>query len=171
MRTMLEPLPPEVHSPRVAPRASLIVARGELPGLEADVWMGGAHSHVGDPMHAQELGEAAVIECAGDLPAHFAPATKLWVPCIFIDIEGRPVRFERLLEIAVRVADAARGRSAEPVEQVYSICTHGMNRSGLMAGLVLRELGMSGGEIVERIVTRRPGALSNVSFRQILLEE
>lgn len=168
---MLEPLPPQHHGPRQAPRASLIVARGEIAGLEADIWMGGAHSHVGDVMHAQLLGQAAVIECAGDLPAYFAPATRLWVPCIFVDIEGRPVRFERLLEIASHVADAARGRSSAPVEQVYSICTHGMNRSGLMAGLVLRELGMPGGEIVERIVSRRPGALSNLSFRRILLEE
>ena len=148
-----------------------MVRRGELPGLLADIWMGGAHSHVGEPMHAQQLAAACVIECAGDLPAFYSPATKLWVPCVFVDVEGRPVRFDRLLAIAGQVADAARGHGDMPVERVYSICTHGMNRSGLMAGLVLRELGMDGTSVVERILERRPGALSNVSFRRILLDE
>jgi hypothetical protein len=43
-----------------------------------------------------------------------------------------------------------------------------MNRSGLVAGLLLRELGMAGTAAVDRIVLRRPGALSNVAFRTIV---
>jgi hypothetical protein len=48
------------------------------------------------------------------------------------------------------------------------MCTHGMNRSGLMTGLILRELGMPGPEVVARISAARPGALSNLWFRQLL---
>ncbi len=167
---MLESVPPEVHRPHYVPRASLLAGHGDLPELRAEIWMGGAHSQVGEPFHPQQLHNACVIECAGDLPAHYEPATRLWVPSIFIDIEGRPVRFERLLELTAMVADAARGRGTDAVDAVYSICTHGMNRSGLMAGLVLRELGMSGQDVVELITTKRTGSLSNLSFRRILLE-
>jgi hypothetical protein len=167
---MLEPHSTEAHRPHYVPRASLLVGPGDLPDLEAEIWMGGAHSHVGEPFHPQQLHNACVIECAGDLPAHYEPATRLWIPSIFIDIEGRPVRFERLLELAAQVADAARGRGTDAVDAVYSICTHGMNRSGLMAGLVLRELGMGGSQVVELITATRIGSLSNLSFRRILLE-
>jgi protein-tyrosine phosphatase len=44
-----------------------------------------------------------------------------------------------------------------------------MNRSGLVAGLLLRELGIEGAEAVERIRAARPGALSNLHFREMLL--
>lgn len=167
---MLEPHSAEPHRPTYVPRASLLVGPGELPGLAAEIWMGGAHSHVGEPFHPQQLHSACVIECAGDLPAHYAPATKMWVPTIFLDVDARPLRFERLLEIAAQVADAARGRGPTAVDAVYSICTHGMNRSGLMAGLVLRELGMAGQEAVDLIQRTRIGSLSNISFKHLILD-
>jgi protein-tyrosine phosphatase len=48
------------------------------------------------------------------------------------------------------------------------MCQHGMNRSGLVSGLILRGLGMDPRETIERIRLARPGALAN-DFRRILL--
>jgi len=47
----------------------------------------------------------------------------------------------------------------------------GFNRSALLAGLILNQLGMSGCQAVERLRVRRPGALFNecvASYRQSL---
>ena len=49
------------------------------------------------------------------------------------------------------------------------MCTHGMNRSGLVTGLILRSLGIGAPEAVDRIRLARPGALSNLHFRDMLL--
>ena len=47
---------------------------------------------------------------------------------------------------------------------VLSHCGMGFNRSALVAGLILHELGMPGPEIVNRLRERRPGALFNERF-------
>jgi protein-tyrosine phosphatase len=52
--------------------------------------------------------------------------------------------------------------------RVLSHCGMGFNRSALMAGLILIELGMEGGEVVERLRNRRPGALFNDGFASCL---
>jgi hypothetical protein len=51
---------------------------------------------------------------------------------------------------------------------VLSHCSSGFNRSGLVAGLILTELGMSGAEALARIRSRRPGALYNGTFADYL---
>jgi len=51
---------------------------------------------------------------------------------------------------------------------VLSHCTSGFNRSALVAGLILTELGASGAEALARIRTRRPGALYNEAFANYL---
>jgi protein-tyrosine phosphatase len=51
---------------------------------------------------------------------------------------------------------------------VLSHCTSGFNRSALVAGLVLTELGMPGSAALARIRERRPGALYNQMFAQYL---
>ena len=48
--------------------------------------------------------------------------------------------------------------------RVLSHCGLGFNRSALVAGLILNELGMPGPEVVSRIRKRRPGALFNERF-------
>jgi protein-tyrosine phosphatase len=48
--------------------------------------------------------------------------------------------------------------------RVLSHCGMGYNRSALMAGLILIELGMPGAEAVARLRKRRPGALFNEGF-------
>ena len=52
--------------------------------------------------------------------------------------------------------------------RVLSHCGMGYNRSALMAGLILVELGMSGAQAVERLRQRRPGALYNDGFAAFL---
>jgi len=47
---------------------------------------------------------------------------------------------------------------------VLSHCGMGYNRSALVAGLILNELGMPGSAAVSRVRERRPGALFNTKF-------
>lgn len=58
-------------------------------------------------------------------------------------------------------------RSGQPV---LSHCGAGFNRSALVAGLILVELGWSGAEAVKRLRERRPGALFNETFAGYLGE-
>ena len=48
--------------------------------------------------------------------------------------------------------------------RVLSHCGMGFNRSALVAGLILHELGMPGAAVVARLRERRPGALFNDRF-------
>jgi hypothetical protein len=51
---------------------------------------------------------------------------------------------------------------------VLSHCGMGFNRSALVAGLILNELGMPGKDVVSRLRERRPGALFNEKFAAFL---
>ncbi len=51
---------------------------------------------------------------------------------------------------------------------VLSHCGMGFNRSALVAGLILHELGMPGRDVVLRLRDRRPGALFNENFAAFL---
>ena len=53
--------------------------------------------------------------------------------------------------------------------RVLAHCNMGFNRSGLVAGLILKALGMSGDAAVTRIRERRPGALYNDRFAEYLM--
>lgn len=48
--------------------------------------------------------------------------------------------------------------------RVLSHCGMGYNRSALVAGLILHQLGMPGPDVVARLRERRPGALFNDTF-------
>lgn len=52
--------------------------------------------------------------------------------------------------------------------RVLSHCGMGFNRSALVAGLILMELGMSGSAAVARLRERRAGALYNEKFAEVL---
>lgn len=56
-------------------------------------------------------------------------------------------------------------RSGQPV---LSHCGAGFNRSALVAGLILVELGWSGSDALNRLRQRRPGALFNDTFAAYL---
>ena len=53
--------------------------------------------------------------------------------------------------------------------RVLSHCGMGFNRSALVAGLILHDLGMPGPSVVQRLRERRPGALFNDQFAQYLM--
>lgn len=53
-------------------------------------------------------------------------------------------------------------------QKVLAHCGMGFNRSALLAGLILTELGMSGSDAVNRLRQRRPGALFNERFAEYL---
>lgn len=156
-----------VHSlpDRHEARASLIVAAREIPGLDACLWMGGARSILGQALDNGTLTRSLVIDCAGEMPAAYRAAAATWIPCVFVDHDGPVASLHRLQDAAQQAARAARHGE---VDAVYAMCTHGMNRSGLVTGMIMRELGISGAETVGRIVSARPGALSNLWFREML---
>jgi protein-tyrosine phosphatase len=52
--------------------------------------------------------------------------------------------------------------------RVLSHCGMGLNRSALMAGLILTYLGMPGAEAVDLLRQKRPGALYNENFADYL---
>lgn len=52
--------------------------------------------------------------------------------------------------------------------KVLSHCGLGFNRSALMAGLIMTELGMPGASAFDRLRERRPGALFNDQFASYL---
>jgi protein-tyrosine phosphatase len=79
---------------------------------------------------------------------------------------------EALPSLAKLRAIAALG--ATLVREGHRVLTHcgmGLNRSGLMAGLILTTLGMPGPEAIGRIRERRPGALYNDRFAEYLIAQ
>jgi hypothetical protein len=76
---------------------------------------------------------------------------------------------EQLPNLAKLQAIAELGASL--VREGHRVLTHcgmGLNRSGLMAGLILTSLGMPGPAAIDRIRERRPGALYNDRFAEYL---
>jgi protein-tyrosine phosphatase len=59
----------------------------------------------------------------------------------------------------------------EAGERVLVHCQMGLNRSALVAGLVLVYSGLSGEDAVARLQERRPGALYNETFAAYLREQ
>jgi protein-tyrosine phosphatase len=55
--------------------------------------------------------------------------------------------------------------------RVLAHCGMGYNRSGLIAGMILKALGVPGTAAVSRIRERRPGALFNDRFAEYLINE
>jgi hypothetical protein len=148
------------------PRASLLTAPGTFAGISTRIWMGGAHSHVGEEMLAGALAASLVVDAAGDMPLELRNVTGTWVPCVFADLDSVPVMMHRIRETVERVVAATRDERAP--DAVYVVCQYGMNRSGLLAGLILREMGMPGDEVITLIRAKRPGALSNRAFERLI---
>ena len=163
---MLEQLPEPLNPPADVPRASLVLAAGAVTGALANVWMGGAHSNVGRELDLANLRRAVVIDCAGDMPAIYRERAGRWFANVFLDLDSWPMHFDRLEAHVAEVA-ATLDHGGETLD-IYAMCTHGMNRSGLAAGLLLRAFGIEGPEAVRLIRLARPGALSNDTFRGIV---
>jgi len=76
-----------------------------------------------------------------------------------------PIFDEELPDLARLEAVAMMGAHLiRSGHRVLSHCGMGFNRSALVAGRILHQLGMEGTSILERIRERRPGALFNDVF-------
>ncbi len=132
------------------------------------------------------------VDDAGRL--FISPALEEWGPIadsgidVVIDLEGGldaciPTRTNDCLYIYFPITDdneadppMARLRAIAKLgaaligdgHRVLSHCGMGFNRSALVAGLILVELGMPGAAVVDRLRERRPGALFNDKFAQVL---
>ena len=148
-----------------APRANLVLPAGPRRGA---IWMGGAHTARGEPLDTESVRDAIVIDCAGDLSPAIRTAAWRFYSCVFLDVEERPTAWDRIVGLAATVD---RELTAEPgPARAIILCTHGMNRSGLVAGLLLRRAGLRAEEALSLIRTARPGALSNQAFVRLLAE-
>ena len=135
----------------------------------ATILMGGAHTMLGNDVQIDGIERDWVIDVAGEMPAPYRLVAGRWFVRVFPDLDGEIPILPRLRALAAEVARDLR--TNEGPARLLVMCHHGMNRSGLMTGLVLRELGVSGPEAVARIVTARPGSLSNRAFRAIVERE
>jgi protein-tyrosine phosphatase len=82
-----------------------------------------------------------------------------------------PIYDEDLPDIPKLLAVARMGSALiKSGHRVLSHCGMGFNRSALVAGLILMDLGMSGPEVVTHLRSKRPGALFNDVFARYLEE-
>ena len=113
----------------------------------------------------QELAISVVIDLEGavDEGIPTRPGGILYVYLPFSDNE--------LPDLAV--LDASADLAARLLRSGYRVLVHcglGLNRSPLLAGLVLNRLGWSGRDAVERLRERRPGALFNEAYCDFLMK-
>jgi protein-tyrosine phosphatase len=81
-----------------------------------------------------------------------------------------PIYDENLPDLQKLEAVATLGATLVGAKhRVLSHCGMGFNRSALVAGRILHRLGMPGRDVVERLRSRRPGALFNQVFADHLL--
>jgi Dual specificity phosphatase, catalytic domain len=132
------------------------------------------------------------VDDAGQL--FISPALEDWGPVaasgidVVIDLEGGldaciPTRSNDCLYIYFPITDDNQDTPPLPRlraiaklgasliadgHRVLSHCGMGFNRSALVAGLIMIELGMPGAAVVERLRERRPGALFNDKFAEVL---
>jgi protein-tyrosine phosphatase len=112
-------------------------------------------------VHAR--GIEVVIDLEGDLDSGVStrPGHMLYVYHHIYDEDLPDVA--RMQALAMMAAHLIRNG-----QKVLAHCGLGFNRSALLAGLILVELGYDGATAVERLRTRRPGALFNDRFAAYL---
>ncbi|MBK6733084.1 MAG: dual specificity protein phosphatase family protein [bacterium] len=104
-------------------------------------------------------GVDVVIDLEGDIDHGVPTIPDRWIYVYY------PIHDEDLPNLRKLRAIALMG--AELVRQGHGVLSHcgmGFNRSALLAGMIMHELGMDGPEIVEQLRCRRPGALFNEVF-------
>lgn len=164
---MLQEEIPGTEQQPLPPRATLVLPAGACDN-RTGIWMGGAHSLRGQDVGLAQMPEAWLVETAGEMPAAFHRAALRTVFCVFGDLEEVPSVIDRIRTTAASVAEAVRTATGGP-RDVYIVCSQGLNRSGLVTGLVLRHLGIPGEEAVAVIRGSRPGALANHAFESLVL--
>jgi len=161
--------PHVVSTHRSTARASLVLPAGEALNRTTELWMGGAHSLVGEMLTAATAPGSWIIDCAGDMDPVLRSVASEWLACVFSDHDGPLISPMRIEAVVSQAASVLRDGNGSAPERIYVMCQHGMNRSGLVSGLIMRALGVDGREAVDRIRLARPGALSNQYFRNMLL--
>jgi protein-tyrosine phosphatase len=117
-----------------------------------------------DWKHLDEHGITVVIDLEGGLD-HGVPTVPNHVLYIYF-----PIYDEDLPDLPKLDAVARLGASlVASGHKVLSHCGMGFNRSALVAGLILVQLGRTGDEAVGLLRQRRPGALFNETFAAYLL--
>jgi hypothetical protein len=117
--------------------------------------------HEWAPLEA--AGIRVVVDLEGELD-HCVPTLPGHVLYVYLPIYDEELPDLGRLHGVARLA-AAQYRAGE---SVLSHCGMGFNRSALVAGLVLVELGWSGEAALRRLRERRPGALFNTHFADYL---
>jgi hypothetical protein len=139
--------------------------------------MGGADALYGDSITPEDLCDAWVVDLAGDMPEAHQAACLHHMNRIFADVESVPGSYTRLRSLAESIAACLTGADAhdgwehpaEPPARLYVMCQQGMNRSGLLTGLILRALGVPAADALKAVGTR-PGALSNQTYARLVAE-
>ena len=134
-----------------------------------------------------------IVQMDDDGKLFLSAAIENWEPIlakginVVIDLEGGvdhgvPELADKFLYVYLPIHDgelpdldrlhAVAKLSAELIrrgDRVLSHCGMGLNRSALMAALILRYLGMESKDAVDRCRERRPGALYNEIFADYLM--
>jgi hypothetical protein len=156
-------LPVELPAAPRATRLSLV----HRPDVDVEIWMGGTQSLLGEDIDAEALSDAIVVDCSGELGEPYRSRAGRYVPRVFLDVETVPAAYPRIAalvhELAERVSEDSKPDALRP-RRIYVLCQQGMNRSGLVAGLLLRALGEEPQQALSLIREVRPGALSNETF-------
>jgi hypothetical protein len=116
-----------------------------------------------DWSHLDQAGVRVVIDLEGGID-HGVPVLPNHTLYLYFPIfdENLPDldRLHGIAQLGARLV-----KSGQPV---LSHCGAGFNRSALVAGLILVELGWSGSKALSRLRERRPGALFNDTFAAYL---
>lgn len=105
----------------------------------------------------------AVIDLDGDLDLG-VPTVPNHMLYIYFPIEDDDLPDLHKLHATARLG----AHLVQSGHRLLSHCGMGLNRSALIAGLILVYLGRQGGEVVEHLRERRPGALFNENFANYL---
>lgn len=115
------------------------------------------------PVH--DRGISVVVDLEGDID-HGVPTAADAFLYVYLPIhDGDLPNLDRLHAVARLGADLVRRG-----HKLLSHCGMGLNRSALVAALILMHHGMTGPQAVERLRARRPGALFNDVFANYLLQ-
>ena len=117
-----------------------------------------------DWKYVEEHGITVVIDLEGDIDRDI-PTMPNHILYVYFPIYDEDLPDMAKLHAVARMAASLVAAG----HKVLSHCGMGFNRSALLAGLILRYLGMSGPEVVEHLRQRRPGALFNEVFAAYLL--
>ncbi|GEM_PF-947917 len=144
------------------------------PEIGTEIWMGGSDSLIGESVSLDVVSDAVVIDCAGNLPHAYRTAAGQFLSCVFLDAEVVPFSFDRVAglvhELATAVTAAAGTDAAGAPRRVFVFCQYGLNRSGLVTGLLLRALGEAADAAVAGVRLARPGALNNLTFSRLIAD-